>query len=196
MYYPSVCNDERTSLASSVVERNGTNRSASSLLCPHNMSLYCENAHNGFILFLPFVGIRVWEGWQRWLWAGDQLGRSGFARNIHHDFLLFERLWQCIVRCFERPRSMSRFWICPQSIHDRSHNDIKGMINDHLDERAPCGFQVVTRLGCCMVWARCQLFANTADHVHVPGPAKVSNEDLSLGVEPHCARAQIPKFRV
>ena len=118
------------------------------------------------------------------------------ARNIHHDFLLFERLWQCIVRCFERPRSMSRFWICPQSIHNRSYNDIKDMINDHLDERAPCGFQGRNPSWLLMVWARCQLFANTANHVHVPGPAKVSNEDLSLGVEPHCARAQIPKFRV
>ena len=53
-----------------------------------------------------------------------------------------------------RPLSMGRFWICPHSIHNRLYRDIEDMINDHLDERAPCGFQVVTRLGCCMVWAR------------------------------------------
>ena len=50
-----------------------------------------------------------------------------------------------------RPLSMGRFWICPHSTHNRSYRDIEDMINDHFDERAPCGFQVVTRLGCCMV---------------------------------------------
>ena len=47
------------------------------------------------------------QWWQRWLRA-QETNLSGFVRVchiIHDDFLLFERLCQCIVRCFERGES-------------------------------------------------------------------------------------------
>ena len=76
------------------------------------------------------------------------------SRNIHHDFCYsrdFANALYVVSKEENRPLSMGRFWICPHSTHNRSYRDIEDMINDHFDERAPCGFQVVTRLGCCMV---------------------------------------------
>ena len=100
------------------------------------------------------------QWWQRWLRA-QETNLSGFVRARHvHDMTTF-----CYSRDFanalyvvsneeNRQLSMGRFWIFPHSILNRSYRDIEDMINDHLDERERCGFQVVTRLGCCMVWAR------------------------------------------
>ena len=69
------------------------------------------------------------------------------SRKIHHDFCYsrdFANALYVVSKEENRPLSMGRFWICPHSIHNRSYDDMKDMINDHLDERAPCGFQVIS----------------------------------------------------
>ena len=68
------------------------------------------------------------------------------SRKIHHDFCYsrdFANALYVVSKEENRPVSMGRFWICPHAIHNKTYDDIKDMINDNLDQRAPCGFQVV-----------------------------------------------------
>lgn len=55
--------------------------------------------------------------------------------------MLFERLCQCLYVASKGHATVNGSFLDLSTL--RSYDDIKDMIND-LDERAPCGFQVVS----------------------------------------------------
>ena len=68
------------------------------------------------------------------------------SRTILHDFCYsrdFANALYVVSKEENRSKSMGRFWICPHAIHNKSYDDIRDMIDVHLEKKAPCGFQVI-----------------------------------------------------